>query len=221
VGEVAEAKEGAPDSPAKQQFYENVDQVLPASGPAGSSSDVFGYGGYIVVHSVLPPDQMQGQLRAAVRAIDPLLPLAHLQTMMQTVSEIEAPRRFNTIVLTSFAAAAVFLAVLGIYSVIAFSMALRAQELAIRMALGSQRGAIFRLILASAAKLAAIGCAIGIAGAVAASRLLESFLFGVSRFDPLVLISAAVLIILLVLAASLPTALRAASIDPTRAIRGE
>ena len=84
------------------------------------------------------------------------------------------------------------LAVLGIYSVIAFSVASRVQEMAIRMALGSQRAAIVRLVLESGAKLAIIGCVIGLAGAVAASGLLRSLLFGVSPFDPLVLVLAAV-----------------------------
>ena len=77
---------------------------------------------------------------------------------------------------------------LGIYSVIAFSVASRVQEMAIRMALGSQRGAIVRLVLKSGAKLAVIGCVIGLGGAAAAAGLLRSLLFGVSPFDPLVLV---------------------------------
>jgi putative ABC transport system permease protein len=221
VGVVAEVKGGSPDGPAEQQFYENVDQVLPASGPMGSPADVFGYAGEIVVRSAMQPERMENALRTTVRSIDPQLPLAHVQTMTETVSEIEAPRRFNTAVLSAFAAAAVALAVLGVYSVMAFSVALRVQEIAIRMALGSRRGGILRLVLISGAKLAVLGCAIGILGALAASRLLESFLFGTSPFDPLVLTAAAGLLIVLVLAASLPPALRAASINPTRALRGE
>jgi putative ABC transport system permease protein len=221
VGVVTEVKEGSPDGPARQQFYENVDQVLPASGPAGSPGDVFGYGGEIVVRSALQPEQMENALRATVRSIDPQLPLAHLQTMTETVSEIEAPRRFNTVVLSMFAASAVLLAVLGVYSVMAFSVALRIQEMAIRMALGSQRSGILRLVLISGLKLAALGCAIGILGALAASRLLESFLFGTSPFDPLVLAAATGLLMVLVIAASLPLALRAASINPVEALRGE
>ena len=221
VGEVADVKEGAPETPAKQQFYQLVDQVLPASGPMGSASDVFGYGGYIVVRSALPAERMENALRATVRSIDPLLPLAHMQSMTEAVSDIEAPRRFNTIVLTVFAVAAVLLAIVGIYSITVFSVALRAHELAIRMALGSQRGQILRLILGGGAKLAAIGCAIGLVGAVAASRLLQSFLFGVSAYDPLVLAGAIVLLTLLVLLASLPPALRGATVNPTHALRGE
>ena len=85
--------------------------------------------------------------------------------MEQAVAQSEAPRRFNTVLIGSFAVAAVLLVVLGIYSVIAFSVASRVQEMAIRMALGSQRGAIVHLVLRSGAKLALIGCVIGLAGA--------------------------------------------------------
>jgi len=164
---------------------------------------------------------MENALRSTVRSIDPLLPLTQVQTMEQAVSQSEAPRRFNTILIGSFAFAAVLLAVLGIYSVIAFSVASRVQEMAIRMALGSQRGAIMRLILQSGAKLALVGCVIGLAGAVAASGLLRSLLFGVSPFDPFALSVAAVAVLLLAVAASGLPALRAASIDPMRALRGE
>jgi putative ABC transport system permease protein len=221
VGEVAGVKDDAPDTPSMQQIYEKADQVTPASGAMASPADVAGYGGGIVVRSMLPAERMEQDLRAAVRSIDPQLPLAHVQAMTDAVSAIEAPRRFNTVILTAFAAAAVLLAVLGVYSVIAFSVALRSQEMAIRMALGSQRGGILRLVLASGAKLAAIGCAIGLLGAIAASRLLESLLFGVSRFDPLSLFAAAFLLMLLVLAAALPPAIRAAFIDPMQALRAE
>jgi ABC-type antimicrobial peptide transport system permease subunit len=115
----------------------------------------------------------------------------------------------------------VLLSVLGIYSVIAFSVASRVQEMAIRMALGSQRMAIVRLVLGSGAKLAAVGCVLGLGGAAAASGLLRSLLFGVSPFDPIVLVAAAIGVLLLALAASALPALRAASIDPMRALRGE
>jgi ABC-type antimicrobial peptide transport system permease subunit len=154
-----------------------------------------------------------------VRSIDPQLPLKEVQTMEQTISDSEAPRRFNTVLISSFAAAAVLLAVLGIYSVIAFSVALRVQEMAIRMALGSQRSGIVRLVVIAGAKLALIGCVIGLPGAAAASHLLGTFLFGVSAFDPLVLTLAAVFVMLLASMASLLPAQRAAAIDPMEALR--
>jgi ABC-type antimicrobial peptide transport system permease subunit len=111
--------------------------------------------------------------------------------------------------------------VLGIYSIIAFSVASRVQEMAIRMALGSQRSHIMRLILTSGLKLAAIGCVLGLAGAAAVSSILQSFLFHVSPFDPLVMILAAITVFTLALIASAMPACRAASVDPTQALRGE
>jgi ABC-type antimicrobial peptide transport system permease subunit len=164
---------------------------------------------------------MENSLRATVRSIDPLLPLTQVQTMEQAVSDSEAPRRFNTVLISSFAFAAVLLAVLGIYSIIAFSVASRVQEMAIRMALGSQRAAIVRLVLESGVKLAIVGCVLGLGGALAASGLLRSLLFGVSPFDPMVLTFAAIGVLLLAVAASTLPALRAASIDPMKALRGE
>jgi ABC-type antimicrobial peptide transport system permease subunit len=164
---------------------------------------------------------MENALRATVRSLDPQLALNQVETLEHAVSESEAPRRFNTVLISSFAGAALLLAILGIYSVIAFSVAQRMQELAIRMALGSQRSAIMRLVLASGARLAGAGCIIGIAGALAASRLLGSMLFGVSALDPAVLVASALLLLLLALTASLLPARRAASINPISALRSE
>jgi putative ABC transport system permease protein len=221
VGEVADVKLSSPDEPSKEQYYISVDQGEDAAGALASPTDLSGNGGYIVLRSSLPPEQMENALRSTVRSIDALLPLTQVQTMEEAVSQSEAPRRFNTVLIGSFAFAAMLLSVLGIYSVIAFSVASRVQEMAIRMALGSQRGAIMRLVLQSGAKLAAVGCVIGLCGAAAASGLLRSLLFGVSPFDPLVLSMAAVGVLLLAVAASALPALRAASIDPMRALRGE
>jgi len=173
------------------------------------------------LRSALPPEQMENALRKAVRSIDAQLPLTQVQTMEQVVAQSEAPRRFNTVIISSFALVAGLLAVLGIYSVIAFSVASRVQEMAIRMALGSQRSDIMRLILQSGIKLAILGCALGLAGAAAVSGLLRSFLFGVSPFDPLVMILAAIAVFLLALLASALPARRAASVDPMQALRGE
>jgi ABC-type antimicrobial peptide transport system permease subunit len=203
------------------QYYEPVYQQVDDAGSLASPTDLGGNGGFIVVRSTLPSQLVEKSLAASVRAIDPLLPLTQVQTMEQAVSESEAPRRFNTVLIASFAVAAVLLAVLGIYSVIAFSVASRVQEMAIRMALGSQRSAIIRLVLNSGAKLAVVGCVIGLAGALAASSLLRSLLFGVSPFDPISLALAATGVLLLAVAASTLPAMRAASIEPMRALRGE
>ena len=219
VGEVADVKENAPDAPSKEQWYQPVKQFEKSLGPLGHSTDVIGDGGFIVVRTATAPEQMANALRAAVRSIDPQLPLDPVQSLERAVSDTEAPRRFNTALISGFAIAAVLLAALGIYSVIAFSSALRVQEMAIRMALGSQRVGILKLVFASAAKLGIAGCVIGLAGAAAASHLLRSLLFNVSPFDPLVLVLAAVFVMLLASIAALLPAMRAASVEPMKALR--
>jgi predicted permease len=221
VGVVADVKESSPDALTKQQYYAPVDQLEEMAGSLASPTDVNGNGGFIAIRTAMPPEQMENALRSTVRSIDVQLPLNQVQTMEHAISDTEAPRRFNTALISSFAAAALVLAVLGIYSVIAFSVALRVQEMAIRMALGSQRSGIVRLVVSAGAKLAVIGCAIGLAGAAGASYLLRSFLFGVSAFDPLVLTLAAIFVLLLALLASLLPARRAASIDPMQALRAD
>ena len=139
--------------------------------------------------------------------------------MNEVISNIEAPRRFNTTLITAFAAGALLLSITGIYAVVAFSVSLRTQEIAIRMALGAQRTGIARLILISAAKTALIGCALGVLASLAISKMIASFLFNVSATDPLVYIAAvSTMILMALLAAALP-AKRAASADPIKALR--
>jgi putative ABC transport system permease protein len=115
----------------------------------------------------------------------------------------------------------VLLAMLGIYSVVAFSTAMRTQEMAIRLALGSQRSSIVRLVLVSGTKLAAAGCGIGVVASLFATQLMKSLLFEVNPLDPVVIVLAAVGIFVLALAASLVPARRAAAIEPMRALRME
>jgi ABC-type antimicrobial peptide transport system permease subunit len=176
-------------------------------------------GGSIVMRSAMPPEQMADSLRATVRSIDPQLPITQVESMDRVVAEGQAPQRFNTALISSFATAAVLLAVLGIYSVIAFSAALRTQEMAIRLALGSQRSSVMRLILVSGAKLGLAGCVIGGIAAVFATRLLRSMLFHVDPLDPMVLVLAAVSIFALALLASVVPARRAAAVEPMQALR--
>ena len=164
---------------------------------------------------------MADSLRAAVRSIDPQLPLTQIESMDRVVAEGQAPRRFNAALISSFAGAAVLLAMLGIYSVIAFSAALRTQEMAIRLALGSQRGSVMRLILLSGAKLGLAGCVIGGVAAIFATRLLRTLLFQVDPLDPTVLILAASSIFALALVASLIPARRAAAVEPMQALHME
>jgi putative ABC transport system permease protein len=221
VGEVADVKESSPDSADKEQWYQPAEQFENSLGSLASPGDRSGESGFVVLRTAEPPEQMASALRAAVHSLDPQLPLSEMQTMQQAVAGSETPRRFQTALISAFAAAAVLLAMLGIYSVIAFSATLRVQEMAIRMALGSQRSGILGLVLLSAIKLSLAGCALGLIGAASASHLLDSLLFEVSPFDPLALTLSAALVIVLALAASLLPAQRAASIDPMQALRAE
>jgi putative ABC transport system permease protein len=221
VGEIGEVKQLAADLPTVEQIYIPASQMKADSGSFATPSMLTGNGGSIVLRSQLPPEQMADSLRAVVRSIDPQLPLTNVESMDRVVSEGQAPRRFNTALISLFAGAAVLLALLGIYSVIAFTTALRTQEMAIRLALGSQRSSVMRLILASGAKLGLAGCAIGAVAAVFATRLLRSLLFQVDALDPVVLVLATVSIFLLALAASVIPAHRAASVDPMEALRAE
>ena len=221
VGEVADVKESSPDVPSKQQYYTPVEQYEKSIGPFASPTDVNGTGDAVVVRTAIEPDQMANALRATVRSIDSQLPLTHVQSMESMLSKSESPRRFYTTLISAFALVAALLAALGMYSVIAFSTALRTQEMAIRMALGAQRASVVRLVFASAARVAIVGCAVGLVGVAAVSRLVGSFLFGVSPFDPLALALAAVFVLILASLASLLPARRAASIDPMSVLRAE
>jgi len=114
---------------------------------------------------------------------------------------------------------ALLLSIVGIYAVVAFSVSLRSQEIAIRMALGAQRSTVARLILFSGVRMALLGCALGIVAALALSRLVASFLFGVSPTEPLLYaVSASTMILMALLASAIP-AFRAASSNPTEALR--
>jgi ABC-type antimicrobial peptide transport system permease subunit len=221
VGEVDDVKLGSRDAETMPQVYQPVTQTVASKGVFASVGELSAADGWIVLRSRTAPEQIEDALRATMQKIDPQLPLYQTQTMEHAISKSEAPRRFNTVLISSFAIAAVLLSVLGIYAVIAFSVALREQEMAVRMALGGQRSGVILLILSSGAKLAAVGCGLGLLGAVAASRLLRSFLFEVSPFDPGVLALSAIAMLLLALAASALPARRASSTDPMLALRGE
>lgn len=221
VGEVDDVKLGSPDEETMLEVYQPVTQSVASEGVFASAGELDSNYGWIVLRSRVAPELMENMLRTTVQKIDPQLPLKHIQTMDEAISNSEAPRRFNTALISSFAIVAVLLSALGIYAVIAFSAALREQEMAVRMALGCQRSGVLMLIFGSAIKLAAVGCFLGLLGAAAASHLLRSFLFDVSPFDPWVLALSAAAMLLLALVASALPARRACGTDLMLALRGE
>jgi len=129
--------------------------------------------------------------------------------------------RFRTFLIAVFAGLALVLASLGLYGVVAYSVSQRTMELGIRVALGAQPASILKLVVFHTANLAAIGLVIGIAITLAGSRIIARFLFGVSASDPVTLGTAALVILLVALTASLVPALRAARVDPSTALRAE
>jgi predicted lysophospholipase L1 biosynthesis ABC-type transport system permease subunit len=219
VGVVGDTKIGSRDEPSTDQWYAPAPQPAILLGAAASGALTDSAGGYITLRSALPPEQMTQVLRSTMAEIDPLLALQQVQPMDDVISNVEAPRRFNTDLITAFAMGALLLAITGIYAVVAFSVSLRTQEIAIRMALGAQRTGIARMVLISGAKLALLGCGLGLVGSLAISRLVNSFLFNVSATDPLVYIAAALTMMLMALLASALPAARAASADPIEALR--
>ncbi len=220
VGVVPDVRIDAPDQPAGEQWYFPMEQPAIIEG-TGVTGMVDLSSGWIALRSMLPPQQMIGTLRSVVAGIDPRLALDPVRPMTDAIPAVEAPRRFSTCLITAFALAALLLAALGIYAVIAFTASQRTQEIAVRMALGAQRRNIERLVLGSGAKIAVTGCALGVLGSLSVSRLVGAFLFGVSATNPIVYVASVALMLVLALVASALPALRAAGADPAQALRSE
>ncbi|HYL35957.1 MAG TPA: ABC transporter permease [Bryobacteraceae bacterium] len=160
-------------------------------------------------------------IREAVRDADPRQAVHSFRSMPDLVADSLAPRRFGMRLLAFFAATALFLAALGLYGVIAYSVTQRTREIGIRIALGAERAAVLQLVVGHGLRLAALGAGIGVAGALAAARLIQSQLFEVSAADPLTIAAmAAVLLAIATLASYLP-ARQALRVDPAVALRPE
>jgi predicted permease len=156
---------------------------------------------------------------AQVQALDPDQPVADVQTMNDLVEAEVGQRRLLVILFGSFAAVALLLALIGIYGVIAYSVAQRTQEVGIRRALGAQRLDILRLVIGQGVTLTLAGIGLGLGGALALTRLMKTLLFRVGATDPATFAGVAALFLLAALAASYIPARRAAEIDPMTALR--
>lgn len=179
-------------------------------------SDVF-----VAVRSSTTASAVTGQLRQAVSTLDGSLPLENLQTLEQ-VSDTEYQfSRIAAELLGVYALASVLVAMLGLYAVMAYSVIERHREFALRIALGSTREGIFRLVLTGSASVALVGLITGGLGSIGAVRLLRATLFGVAPFDPLSYCAAAIVLLFTVFASGLVPARRAASIEPMQALRAE
>ena len=176
---------------------------------------------YIAVRSTLQAKSLAASIRSTLHTIDPNLAVGDIQTMGDLVSDATARRRFQTSLLVVFAAIALFLALVGLYGLMAYSVSRRTREAGIRMALGAQRNDVLMLVLKKAAVLVGLGLGIGLIGAWFATRVLKSFLFGVDQHDPITILSVCALLAVCGLLAALIPARRAASIDPMQALRTE
>jgi predicted permease len=175
----------------------------------------------LAIRTVLPPEQLATAVSAAIAAIDPEIALYDTQTMDERVSTSLGPQRTQLVLTLAFAGIAFALAVIGIYAVLAWSVAQRVGEIGVRMALGARAADIGRMILGQGGRLIAIGLVIGVAGAFVLGRALSAELFGVGAFDPAVLAITVFGLGAAALFASWLPAQRAARVDPLDALRSE
>lgn len=181
-----------------------------------------GYGyAIIAIHSRTGATAVASQLRKAVADLDAALPLENVRTLEDVTGQQYQMSRIPAELLGVYAICSVLVAMMGLYAVMAYSVIERNREFALRMALGSSRGGIFRLVLQGSAAVILVGLVAGGLGSIAAVRLLRSMLFNVAPFDPISFCGAAIALVLTVLIAGFVPARRAAGIQPMQALRNE
>jgi len=178
-------------------------------------------GGWVIVRSAPPAEQMTAQLRRALAEVDRNVPLERVQTMDAALAVETEGTKVSMLLLTIFAAVALALASVGIYGVISYNVTQRTGEIGVRVALGAQRRDVVALVVGQAMAMAAVGVAIGVLLALWGGKSLSAMLFGVGPRDPLVLGAASVFLLAVAFAAALAPALRAMRIDPTIAMRAD
>jgi predicted permease len=175
----------------------------------------------IAIHSRTSADAVVTQLRKTVAGLDSSLPLENVRTLEDVTGQQYQMSRIPAELLGVYAICSVLVAMMGLYAVMAFSVIERNREFALRMALGSSRGGIFRLVLQGSTAVVLVGLVAGGLGSIAAVRLLRSMLFNVAPFDPISFFGAAIALVLTVLVAGITPARRAAGIEPMQALRNE
>ncbi len=211
VGVVGDMKQSlASEAPSEMYVpYRQADSIIP----------VFAMS--LVVRTSKDPHQEVSALRGAVHDLNANQPLVNFRTMQESIATSVSDSRFRTTLLGIFAASALLLSVVGLYGLIAYSVAQRTQEIGLRMALGAERKDVLKMVVSQGLKLVLIGVAVGVAGALALSRLLTQFLYGVAPSDPATFVGvASILVVVAVLACWIP-ARRAMEVDPMAALRYE
>jgi predicted permease len=175
----------------------------------------------VALRTVADPAQTASAIRQAMHSVDPDLPVAKVATLTELVDRSLTQPRFAMLLLSAFGTLALLLASIGMYGVISYSVTQRTQEIGVRMALGAARSSVFRMILSQGMRLAGAGIAIGLIGALAVTRAMSSFLYGVQPADPLTFSAVSVLLIAVALIACYLPARHATSVSPVIALRHE
>jgi ABC-type antimicrobial peptide transport system permease subunit len=175
----------------------------------------------ILLRSNLSSAELAASLRTLVAQLDPSVPVTKVRTLESVIVSSTAAPRSLTMLLTAFGALAILVGSIGVYSLISYTVSWRTREIGLRLALGANRLQIAQLVLRQSLVLAVAGSALGIAGAVAATRLMRGFLFETSPLDPLTYSLVPVLFCVLALVAAWVPARRAAHVDPMVALRNE
>jgi putative ABC transport system permease protein len=223
VGVVKHLRYYGPNETARVELYRPYYQLpIPVDSPLAQGQPVtFQRGVSLAVRSASNPTALTNSIREAIHEIDHDQPVSFVQPMNDLVAATISPQKFSTWMLGLFAASALLLAALGIYGVMAYSVTQRTHEIGIRMALGADRRDVLRMIVGQGMKLTVIGVAVGLVGALAATRALSSLLFGVSAFDPVTFGVVAVTLSAVALLSCLLPARRATKVDPMIALRYE
>jgi len=213
IGVVGTVAHNGITAPRKERFYRPHAQITGAVGTQRSMTVVIGTEG--------APSAVLDRVRGEIRALDPSLPVAQVQTMDEVLSRAISEHRFALVLLGAFAAIALTLAVVGIYGVLSYAVSRRTQEIGVRLALGAEAGTVVGLVVRQGMTMALVGVATGTVVALGLSRFMESLLYGVPPRDPATFVLVATAFAAVALAASLVPALRAARVDPARALRYE
>jgi ABC-type antimicrobial peptide transport system permease subunit len=205
IGVVGNARDLGIDTPAQPEIY------LPG----------FSLHGVLLVRTAGDPQTVLSVVRESIRELDPNQPIYHVKSIEAVLSDSLALRKMTASLLGIFTLVALTLATIGIYGVLAYSVAQRTREIGVRMAVGAKREDIVRMVLLQAAKYAAVGIVAGLAVSLAGARLINGLLFRTSPVDPVSMsLTVGVLVLIAAFAVAIP-ARRAASVDPTEALRAE
>ena len=215
VGVVADMKNSSLTDVSQHEVFVPLRQRAAAVAGMGYAQQMT-----LAVRTSGDPQQLVKTIRQEVWGLDPNIPINGVQTMEQILETVTGQQRFNTILLGIFAAVALMLAAVGIYGVLAYSVTQRRHEIGIRMALGAQTTDVLRLVIGHGMKLAFVGVAIGLGGALALTRLMEKLLFGIGASDPATFAAAVLLLPIVALLACYLPARAATKVDPMVALRG-